>query len=175
MIRVVWFHHSEGRELHGSVDNNNTWWSAQVMKLLITHSSLVSRHLTVIFIITDAVVHLILLTYVTSRLTWIEFISLHSKEFLTSLSQTETVRSFHILFLSTWNWRRWRRIWTCPGRSDCYTSCSGTSWGSSVSTGTGLRRCMNLTTRLHLVPRLRMLGAIPPLLQYVFMSWYLIK
>jgi hypothetical protein len=32
---------------------------------------------------------------------------------------------------------------------------------------------VNLTTRLHLVPRLRMRGAVPPLPQYVFMEWCL--
>jgi len=32
-----------------------------------------------------------------------------------------------------------------------------------------------VTAHLHLVPRLRMLGAIPPFPQYVFMAWCLIK
>jgi len=32
-----------------------------------------------------------------------------------------------------------------------------------------------MTIHLHLVPRSRMRGAIPPLLQYVFMEWYLVK
>jgi len=34
---------------------------------------------------------------------------------------------------------------------------------------------VKLTTHLHLVPMLRMRGAIPPLSQYVFMAWYLVK
>jgi len=34
---------------------------------------------------------------------------------------------------------------------------------------------MKLTTHLHLVPRLRMRGALHPLLQYVFMARCLIK
>jgi len=34
---------------------------------------------------------------------------------------------------------------------------------------------MKLTTHLNLVLRLRTNGAIPPLLQYVFMAWCLIK
>jgi len=34
---------------------------------------------------------------------------------------------------------------------------------------------MKLTTNLHLVPRLKMCGTILPLLQYVFMTWYLVK
>jgi hypothetical protein len=34
---------------------------------------------------------------------------------------------------------------------------------------------VNLTTKLHLVTRLRMRGAIRPFPQYVFMAWYLIK
>jgi hypothetical protein len=33
---------------------------------------------------------------------------------------------------------------------------------------------MKLTTLLHLAPRLRMLVAIPPLPQYVFMAWCLV-
>jgi hypothetical protein len=36
-------------------------------------------------------------------------------------------------------------------------------------------RGVNLTTHLHLVLRSRMCGAIPPLLQYVFMGWCLVK
>jgi len=32
-----------------------------------------------------------------------------------------------------------------------------------------------LTTHLHLVPRSRMRGAIPPLLHYAFMAWFLVK
>jgi hypothetical protein len=35
-------------------------------------------------------------------------------------------------------------------------------------------RGVELTTHLHLVPRLKMRGAIPPLPRYVFMAWYLI-
>jgi hypothetical protein len=30
---------------------------------------------------------------------------------------------------------------------------------------------LKLTAHLHLVPKLRMCGIIPPLLQYVFMAW----
>jgi len=41
-------------------------------------------------------------------------------------------------------------------------------WGYSV-------RGVKLTTHLYLVSRLRMNGAIPPLPQYVFMEWYLVK
>jgi len=36
-------------------------------------------------------------------------------------------------------------------------------------------RGVKLITHLLLIQRLRMLGYIPPLLQYVFMAWYLIK
>jgi hypothetical protein len=32
-----------------------------------------------------------------------------------------------------------------------------------------------MTTHLHLVPRSRMRGAIPPLPQFVFMAWCLVK
>jgi hypothetical protein len=32
-----------------------------------------------------------------------------------------------------------------------------------------------MTAHLHQVPRLRMRGAIPPLSQYVFMAWCLVK
>jgi len=35
-------------------------------------------------------------------------------------------------------------------------------------------RGAKLTTHLHLVPRLRKRGAIPPLPQYVFMTWCLV-
>jgi hypothetical protein len=34
---------------------------------------------------------------------------------------------------------------------------------------------VRLTTHLHLVPRSRMRGAIPPLSQYAFMAWCLVK
>jgi hypothetical protein len=34
---------------------------------------------------------------------------------------------------------------------------------------------VKLTTHLHLVPRSRMRGVIPPLPQYVFMAWCLVK
>jgi hypothetical protein len=34
---------------------------------------------------------------------------------------------------------------------------------------------VKLTTHLHLVPRSRIRGAIPPLPQYVFMAWWLVK
>jgi hypothetical protein len=34
---------------------------------------------------------------------------------------------------------------------------------------------VKLTNHLHLVPRSRMRGAIPPLLQYAFMAWCLVK
>jgi hypothetical protein len=34
---------------------------------------------------------------------------------------------------------------------------------------------VKLTTHLHLVPRSRLRGAIPPLPQYVFMAWCLVK
>jgi hypothetical protein len=40
----------------------------------------------------------------------------------------------------------------------------------------GLKRWgVKLTTRLHIVPRLRMRGGVFPLPQYVFMAWYLLK
>jgi hypothetical protein len=32
-----------------------------------------------------------------------------------------------------------------------------------------------MTTQLHVVERLRMLGALPPLPPYVFITWYLVK
>jgi hypothetical protein len=34
---------------------------------------------------------------------------------------------------------------------------------------------VKLTTRIHLVPRSRMLGAIPPFPQYAFMAWCFVK
>jgi len=34
---------------------------------------------------------------------------------------------------------------------------------------------VKLTTHLHLVPRSRMHGTIPPLLQYPFKAWYSVK
>jgi hypothetical protein len=34
---------------------------------------------------------------------------------------------------------------------------------------------VKLTTHLHLVPRSRMRGGIPPLPRYVFMAWCLVK
>jgi hypothetical protein len=34
---------------------------------------------------------------------------------------------------------------------------------------------MKLTAHLHLAPRLRMRGAIPPLLPHIFMALYLVK
>jgi hypothetical protein len=34
---------------------------------------------------------------------------------------------------------------------------------------------VKLTTHLHVMPRSRMRGAIPPLPQYVFMAWCLVK
>jgi hypothetical protein len=34
---------------------------------------------------------------------------------------------------------------------------------------------MNLTTHLHLVQRSGIRGTIPPISQYVFMEWYLVK
>jgi hypothetical protein len=36
-------------------------------------------------------------------------------------------------------------------------------------------RCVKLTTHLHLVPKSRMRGAIPPLPQYAVMAWCSIK
>jgi hypothetical protein len=36
-------------------------------------------------------------------------------------------------------------------------------------------RGVKLTTHFHLVPRLRVSGAIPPLLQYTFMAWCSVK
>jgi hypothetical protein len=36
-------------------------------------------------------------------------------------------------------------------------------------------RGVKLTTHLHLVPRSRMIGAIPPLPQYAFMAWCSVK
>jgi hypothetical protein len=42
---------------------------------------------------------------------------------------------------------------------------------TEVLSGRGVR----LTTHLHLVPRLRIRGAIPPLTQYVSLAWCLVK
>jgi hypothetical protein len=47
---------------------------------------------------------------------------------------------------------------------------------ASYPMGTGgLGWAMKLTTHLHLVPRSRMHGAIPPLPQYAFMVWCSVK
>jgi hypothetical protein len=50
---------------------------------------------------------------------------------------------------------------------------SNENWGLSPRKQSG--RTMKLTTHLHLVPRLKMREAVPPLLQYVFIAWCLIK
>jgi len=34
---------------------------------------------------------------------------------------------------------------------------------------------MKMTTHLHLVPRLKMSGAVPHLSQYIFMAWWLVN
>jgi hypothetical protein len=44
-----------------------------------------------------------------------------------------------------------------------------------IGTGGSFPGGVKLTTYLHLVPRSRMRGAIPPLPQYVFMAWCLVK
>jgi hypothetical protein len=46
---------------------------------------------------------------------------------------------------------------------------------TTYRTALGLGRGVKLTIHLLLVPRSRMRGAIPPLLQYVFMAWCLVK
>jgi hypothetical protein len=47
---------------------------------------------------------------------------------------------------------------------------------ASCPMGTGaLSLGVKLTTHLHLVPRSRVGGAIPPLPQYIFMAWCLVK
>jgi hypothetical protein len=48
-------------------------------------------------------------------------------------------------------------------------------WGGALSSGGKVAGGMKLTAHLHLVPRLIMHGFIPPLLQYAFMKWCLIK
>jgi len=40
-------------------------------------------------------------------------------------------------------------------------------------TGDKVARGMKLTTHFHLAPRLKIIGAVSPLLQYVFMVWCL--
>jgi hypothetical protein len=47
--------------------------------------------------------------------------------------------------------------------------------GTGCSFPGQIGRGVKLTIRLDLVPRLRLLGDIPPLHQYVFMEWYLVK
>jgi hypothetical protein len=41
--------------------------------------------------------------------------------------------------------------------------------------GVKVAQDLKMTTHSHVAPRLIMLGAIPPLPQYVFMAWGLIK
>jgi hypothetical protein len=53
-----------------------------------------------------------------------------------------------------------------------YPMCTG---GGGSFPGDKATGSVKLTTHLHLVPRLRTRGAIPPLNQYVFMAWYLVK
>jgi hypothetical protein len=39
----------------------------------------------------------------------------------------------------------------------------------------GVKRLGRAADHLHLVPSIRTRGAIPPLLQYVFLAWYITK
>jgi len=60
------------------------------------------------------------------------------------------------------------------GRNLFSSPCSDWRWGPpSLPSKSG--RGVKLTTYLHLVPRLRMRGAIQPLPQYVLMGWCLVK
>jgi hypothetical protein len=76
-------------------------------------------------------------------------------------------------FDSRWEWEffslppRPERLWGPPSLlSNGYQGLC--PWGQS---GRGVK----LTTHLHLVPRLRMRGAVPPLFLYVFMVCCLVK
>jgi hypothetical protein len=46
---------------------------------------------------------------------------------------------------------------------------------NSLSLLSSRYRDVKMTTHLHLVPRLRMRGDIPPFPQYVFMAWFLVN
>jgi len=46
---------------------------------------------------------------------------------------------------------------------------------ASYIIGTWRGRSVNLTTHIHLAPRSIMRGAIPPLPQYFYMAWCLVK
>jgi hypothetical protein len=48
-------------------------------------------------------------------------------------------------------------------------------WDRTVFPSGWRGRSVKLSTHLDLMPRLRMRGAIPPLPQYVFMAWCLVK
>jgi hypothetical protein len=70
-----------------------------------------------------------------------------------------------------------------PGRGKKFFSlpqCVQTASGAHASSypkvpGGGISPGVKLTTHLHLVPRSRTRGAIPPLLQYAFMTWCSVK
>jgi hypothetical protein len=74
--------------------------------------------------------------------------------------------------------QRWDFFFSSPQRPDLL-------WGPPIIPSNGYWRTLyleskaargvKLTTHLHLVPRLSICGAIPPLLQYVFMAWCLVK
>jgi hypothetical protein len=55
------------------------------------------------------------------------------------------------------------RLWGLP------FNCTGDSFSGGKWLG------IKLTIHLHLVPRPRMCGAMPPLTQYIFMAWCLVK
>jgi hypothetical protein len=59
------------------------------------------------------------------------------------------------------------RFWAHPASYPMGT------WGSFPGDKSG--RGMKLTTHLYFVPKSRIRGAIPPLSQYVFMAWCLVK
>jgi hypothetical protein len=67
-------------------------------------------------------------------------------------------------------------VFSLPQRPDTlWVPSSSNGGGGEWTISGGKAGGVNLTARHQLVPRLRMLGVTPPLLQHLLMTWYLIK